>query len=191
MNGRIALAALVVSSVLSATAGTVRAATGGAIVTAEWAGVWDVTEQFYQSTSDCSGTQVIGTRSFRDTLCAGAEFPVYTSYDWYGGNLYPSCSGAGFTATALHLLCDGYAIYGCPGNSTVHQTLEATWTLSGDIATTVYTNTVSISSGFPGCAGTTCAKRAGTRTRVSGGSAECAAVPARRHTWGKLKLMYR
>jgi len=191
MNGLNALAALIVSSVLSTTAGTVRAATGGAIVAAEWAGVWDVTEQIYQATSDCGGVQVIGTRSFRDTLCTGTEFPVFSPNDWYGSILTPSCSGEGFTAAALHVRCDGNGIYPCPGNSTTHQTLEATWTLSGDVATMVFTNTMSITSGYPGCGGTTCTKRTGTRTRVSDGSAACGAVPTRRHTWGMLKIVYR
>ncbi len=191
MNRRNALTALILSSVLSMAAGSVRAATGGAIVTDAWAGVWDVYEQTYQATSDCGGVVVIRTHSFRDTLCTGEEFSVFSTSDWFGSILSPGCSGDGFTATALHLRCDGNGIYPCPGNSTVHQTLEANWTLSGDFATTVVTNTMSVTSGYPGCYGTTCTKTTGTRTRVSDGAAACGAVPTRRQTWGKLKLLYR
>ena len=189
MHARNLLTLLVLTSIVSISAGRARAAVGVATVPSEWAGIWDVYEETHQETSDCGGSVVISTRSYRDTLCAGQEYQVIPLGDFIGP--FYGCSGDGFTATALQLSCGGQGIYGCPGNSTFHQTLQADWTLSGDVATTVYTNTVSVQSGYPGCTGSRCTKKTGTRTRVSDGAVACGAVPTLRHTWGKLKILYR
>jgi hypothetical protein len=192
MLARNALALLVLTSMLSISAERAQADAGSAVVTPQWAGVWEVFEETHAVTSDCGESVVISSRSYLDTLCTGQDDQVIPLGDFFGQAPSYGCSGDGFTATALQLSCGGQGIYGgCPGNSTFHQTLEVNWTLSGNVATTVYTNTMTIQSGFPGCGGTRCTKKTGTRTRVSDGAAVCGPVPTRPRTWGSLKILYR
>ena len=161
---------------------------GVVIVPPAWAGVWDVYEE---TTSDCA-TGSVTTRSYRDTLCAGETMPVFS---YPPNSAQPTyCSGPGFTDTGLALDCSNYfdCHSCCPFGTWDYQAnWVANWSLSGDVATTSVTFTSHIIATAPCASSSSCSKTTGTRTRVWPESSICGAVPVRRQTWGRLKLLYR
>ena len=153
-----------------------------ATYTAAWTGIWDVREE----TRDCTGGSILHASAYRDTVCAGE---AYTLLSGYGRGM--TCSGPGFTDTALNLQCSGGSTCGCMGTCNVYLSEVASWTLDGDVATMVVTESYTY-NGPPGCyPPDACYRTTGTRTRVSRDTSTCFSTPTLRHTWGRLKLLYR
>jgi hypothetical protein len=151
-----------------------------ATYTAAWAGIWDV----YEETRDCAGGPILHTSVYRDTVCAGEAYILLSGY---GRGL--TCFGPGFTDIGFNLQCSGGSTCGCVGTCNVTLTKVVNWTLNGDVATTVLTESYAYSSLFPSCSPPNeCYRTTGTRTRISPG---CFLTPTLRQTWGRLKLLYR
>ncbi len=147
-----------------------------AIVNEGWAGIWDV----HDETRDCTTGALLSTQDYQDTLCAGAPYYLTGPNITQAGPEPANCNGAGFSDTSFDRSCSA-ANYDCFRYST-----SASWTRSGDQATTATTTSV-----WSTCGPSSCTTTTGARARIASGAAACAVVPTRAQTWGALKVIYR
>ncbi|MCC6651244.1 MAG: hypothetical protein IT348_08870 [Candidatus Eisenbacteria bacterium] len=199
MHKRIVLLLLVVSSmVMAATAGAgtssaaarsqrftnaLRAMGGTLTVPAAWDGIW-VSED---STYTCEGV-FESVETFSDTICAGQVLPY--NEDPGGGMFNLICTGSA-DATSIQIEC-GHSEEIIP-DCLMTFTLVFDGTRTGDSYVGETTNTFSYSGTAEGCdlAPDECSRTVTHATRISPAPPAYCATPARRSTWGELKVRHR
>lgn len=199
MHKRIVLLLLVVSSMVMASAagaGTssaaarsqrftnaLRAMGGTLTVPAAWDGIW-VSED---STYTCEGV-FESVQTYTDTICAGQVLPY--NEDPSGGMFNLICSGSA-DATSIQINCGSSAEVVPDCLMTYTMVFEAT--RSGESFVGVNTNTITYSGTAEGCdlIPDECSRIVTHATRISPAPPAYCATPARRSTWGELKVRHR
>lgn len=147
----------------------------------EWAGVWTTQDSIY----DCT-TGFMSSSSGTDTLCAGQVLTQSVP----NSPIVFTCTGTS-DATTYHLECNGSVEF-IPDCMTVMQivtdgtrTSESYRTVS--TITTTYSGTATGCDLIPG----SCLRIVSYGTRTGPAPAAYCTTPARRTTWGQLKVSYR
>jgi hypothetical protein len=150
-------------------------------VPAEWAGVWTTQDSIY----DCT-TGFMSSSSGADTLCTGQALTQSVP----NSPIVFTCTGTS-DATTYHLECNGSVEF-FPDCQTVMQivtdgtrTSESYRTVS--TITTTYSGTATGCDLIPG----SCLRIVAYGTRTGPAPADYCTTPAKRTTWGQLKVSYR
>lgn len=161
--------------------GALRVMSGSITVPPEWDGIWTTQD----STYDCT-TGLIGTSSGADTLCTGQVFTEAAA----GSPVTLSCTGTA-DATTYHVTCSGSAdvFTDCQ----VTYDIQIDGTRSSESFRSVTTTTATYSGTGTGCnlLPGSCTRVVTYGTRTGPAPAEYCLTPAKRTTWGQLKMSYR